>query len=107
VEATTEVARFYAHRDFTVPSRSAVEGLRLEATDGPFRTGSGPLVSGTTVALTMVMAGRSEYCDDLTGAGVTTLRPRLRPGLFAGHPDFAGRPDGRAGWNSDPSEQET
>lgn len=101
VEAATEVAHFYSRRDFTVPSRSAIEGMRLEATDGPFSTGSGPLVGGTTVALTMAMAGRSEYCDDLTGAGVPTLRLRLRPGPFAGHPD------GRAGLGSDPSEKET
>ncbi|MET8876521.1 maleylpyruvate isomerase N-terminal domain-containing protein [Nocardia sp. NPDC004604] len=36
IEAATEVAHFYASRDFTVPSRSMIEGLRLEATDGPF-----------------------------------------------------------------------
>lgn len=33
--AVNEVARFYACRDFTVASRSAIENLRLEATDGP------------------------------------------------------------------------
>nr|WP_306362220.1 maleylpyruvate isomerase family mycothiol-dependent enzyme [Nocardia sp. CC227C] len=76
VEAATEVARFYASRDFTVTSRSTIEGLRLEASDGPFATGTGPLVSGTTLALTMAMAGRSAYCDDLTGPGVDTLRER-------------------------------
>ncbi|MBF6182463.1 maleylpyruvate isomerase family mycothiol-dependent enzyme [Nocardia otitidiscaviarum] len=76
VDAATEVARFYAGRDFTVTSRSAIKGLRLEATDGPFATGTGPLVSGTTLALTMAMAGRSGYCDDLTGPGVPTLRAR-------------------------------
>lgn len=40
VEAVTEVARFYASRDFTVASRSTAKGLRLEATDGPFTTGA-------------------------------------------------------------------
>ena len=79
VAAVTEVARFYARRDFTVAGRTAVEGLRLEATDGPFATGSGPLVSGTTLALTMAMAGRRAYCDDLTGPGVPTLRGRCAP----------------------------
>ncbi|MET8423335.1 maleylpyruvate isomerase family mycothiol-dependent enzyme [Nocardia sp. NPDC004860] len=77
IEAVTEVARFFASRDFTVRSRSAVEDLRLEATDGPFAIGTGPLVSGTTIALTMAMAGRAAYCDDLTGPGVPTLRSRL------------------------------
>jgi hypothetical protein len=79
VQAVTEVARFFARRDFTVASRSAVDGLRLEATDGPFGTGSGPEVRGTTLALTMAMAGRRAYCDDLTGPGVPTLRARCTP----------------------------
>ncbi|MEV4125785.1 maleylpyruvate isomerase family mycothiol-dependent enzyme [Nocardia sp. NPDC049707] len=77
IEAATSVARFYASRDFTVPSRGAIEGLRLEATDGLFAVGTGPLVSGTTIALTMAMAGRSAYCDDLAGPGVPTLRSRV------------------------------
>lgn len=76
VEAVTVVAGFYARRDFTVPSRSIAKGLRLEATDGPFAIGAGPLVWGTTLALTMAMAGRHAYCDDLTGPGVPTVRDR-------------------------------
>ncbi|MVU81825.1 maleylpyruvate isomerase family mycothiol-dependent enzyme [Nocardia sp. ET3-3] len=77
IEAQTAVAHFYASRDFTVASHTVIEGLRLEANDGPFSTGSGPLVSGPTVALVMAMAGRSAYCDDLTGTGLSTLRDRL------------------------------
>ncbi|MGY1822939.1 maleylpyruvate isomerase family mycothiol-dependent enzyme [Geodermatophilus sp. SYSU D00079] len=76
IEAVTEVAGFYARRDFTVASRSAIAGLRLEATDGPFRAGDGLLVRGTTLALTMAMAGRSTYCGDLTGPGVATVHAR-------------------------------
>ncbi|MGG7099603.1 maleylpyruvate isomerase family mycothiol-dependent enzyme [Rhodococcus sp. 24CO] len=76
VETVTEVARFYARRDFTVASRSTIKGLRVEATDGPFSTGDGPLVSGTTLALTMAMAGRRVYCDELTGPGAATVRER-------------------------------
>ncbi|SFO78334.1 TIGR03083 family protein [Geodermatophilus dictyosporus] len=79
VDTVTAVARSYARRDFTVTSRSTIAGLRLEATDGPFTTGAGPLVSGTTVALTMAMAGRIAYCDDLTGPGVPVLRARCAP----------------------------
>ncbi len=79
VEAATEVARFFARRDFTVSSRSAIRGLRLEATDGPFAAGEGLPVNGTTLALTMAMAGRGAYCDDLTGPGVATLRERCTP----------------------------
>ncbi len=80
VETVTEVARFFASRDFTVPGRSNTAGLRLEATDGPFATGEGPLVRGTTLALTLAMAGREAYCDDLTGPGVATIRGRCSAG---------------------------
>lgn len=80
VGTVTEVARFFAGRDFTVLGRSNAAGLRLEATDGPFVTGAGPLVSGTTLALTMAMAGRAAYCDDLTGPGVATIRGRCSAG---------------------------
>ncbi|MGW4633007.1 maleylpyruvate isomerase family mycothiol-dependent enzyme [Nocardia sp. NPDC004415] len=79
IEAATAVAGFYASRDFAVPSKTHVDGLRLEATDGPFTTGNGPLVSGTTLALTMAMAGRPAYLADLTGPGVAVLRDRLTP----------------------------
>lgn len=77
IEATTAVAEFFAGRDFTVPSRTLIAGLRLEATDGPFTHGDGPLVTGTTLALTMAMAGRPAYCDDLSGPGAPTLCKRL------------------------------
>lgn len=76
VGVVTPVAGFYARRDFTVAGRSAIDGLRLEATDGSFAAGAGPLVSGTTLALTMAMAGRGAYCDDLAGPGVPALRAR-------------------------------
>lgn len=79
VDVVTAVARFYASRDFTVAGRSAINGLRLEATDGPFATGTGPGVSGATLALTMAMAGRRAYCDDLAGPGVPMLRARCSP----------------------------
>jgi uncharacterized protein (TIGR03083 family) len=76
VGAVTPVAGFFARRDFTVAGRSAINGLRLEATDGSFAAGTGPIVSGTTLALTMAMAGRGTYCDDLAGPGVPELRAR-------------------------------
>jgi uncharacterized protein (TIGR03083 family) len=76
VDVVTPIAGLYARRDFTVAGRSAIKGLRLEATDGSFAAGTGPLVSGTTLALTMAMAGRRAYCDDLAGPGVPELRAR-------------------------------
>ena len=76
VDVAAKVAHFYARRDFTVTGRSAIQGLRVEANDGPFATGAGPLITGTTLALTMAMAGRLDYCDDLAGPGLPTLRNR-------------------------------
>src|ERR1700692_611200 len=80
LEAVTEVARFYAHRNFAVASRTAIEGLRVEATDGPFAAGTGPLLTGTTLALTMTMAGRRAYWDDLSGPGGPILCARSSSG---------------------------
>jgi uncharacterized protein (TIGR03083 family) len=76
VDAVTEVAHFYAKRDFTVSSSRAIRDLRLEAIDGPFATGEGALARGTTLALTMAMAGRGAYIDELTGPGASILGAR-------------------------------
>ncbi|MDO5743564.1 MAG: maleylpyruvate isomerase family mycothiol-dependent enzyme [Micrococcaceae bacterium] len=79
MEAATSVAVFYAGRDFAVNSKSTAAGLRLVANDGPFASGNGPLVSGSTLALAMAMAGRGTYCDELNGPGAETLRMRCGP----------------------------
>jgi uncharacterized protein (TIGR03083 family) len=76
--AITAVATFFARRDFTVASASIIAELQLRADDGPFHVGAGPLVTGTTMALVMAMAGRSAYLDDLDGPGVAELRQRHR-----------------------------
>lgn len=81
--AITAVADFFSRRDFTVASASTVDGLQLRADDGPFHVGDGPLVTGTTMALVMAMAGRSAYLDDLDGPGVAQLRQRLRSSASA------------------------
>jgi uncharacterized protein (TIGR03083 family) len=77
VDALTPVADFFARHNFTVTSRTAVAGLQLCADDGPFATGTGPLVTGSTLALVMSMAGRAAYVDQLDGPGVPTMRTRL------------------------------
>ena len=77
IAALTPVAEFFAQRNFTVPSRNNSAGLRLTADDGPFTAGTGPEITGPTVALVMVMAGRIAYLDSLHGPGVATLRSRL------------------------------
>jgi uncharacterized protein (TIGR03083 family) len=76
IDTITRVAQYYQGSDFVVPAKGRIKGLRLVATDGPFAVGSGPLVTGPTLALTMAMTGRSVYCDDLEGDGVATLRDR-------------------------------
>lgn len=77
VESLTAVATFFASRNFAVASHTVAKDLRLEATDGPFTAGDGPVVSGSTLTLVMVMAGRRAYLDDLTGPGVATITQRL------------------------------
>jgi hypothetical protein len=76
VDVLTRVAQYYAGSDQVVLARGRVRGLHLQATDGPFTAGSGPLVTGRTLALVMAMTGRRVYCDELTGPGVATLRAR-------------------------------
>ena len=77
VAALTPVADFFARRDFTVASRTTVAGLQVRADDGPFATGAGPLVTGSTLALVMSMAGCAPYVDQIGGPGVPTLRARV------------------------------
>ncbi|PQZ95810.1 hypothetical protein CQ018_00455 [Arthrobacter sp. MYb227] len=77
IDARTAVARFYAAKDFAVPSKKNSTGLRLESTDGTFTTGTGPVVSGSTMDLVMAMAGREIFVDRLIGPGVETLRSRI------------------------------
>jgi uncharacterized protein (TIGR03083 family) len=76
IETLTRVADYYQGSDLVVLSKGRIGGLRLVASDGPFTAGSGPLVSGTTLALMMAMTGRTMYCDELEGDGAATLRDR-------------------------------
>lgn len=77
VDTLTPVIGFFASRNFTVRSRSTIDGLQLRADDGPFFTGTGPLVTGSTLALMMSVAGRGAYLDQLEGPGAPTLRARV------------------------------
>ncbi|MDF6022938.1 maleylpyruvate isomerase family mycothiol-dependent enzyme [Streptomyces sp. JH34] len=76
IGTVTRVADHYRDSDLVVPARKRIRGLRLAASDGPFRAGAGPLVSGTTTALVMAMTGRAAYLGDLEGDGVGILRER-------------------------------
>ncbi|MFV2100938.1 maleylpyruvate isomerase family mycothiol-dependent enzyme [Micromonospora sp. LOL_024] len=79
IGTVTRVAGYFAGSDLTVLAKGRIGGLRLAADDGPFTTGSGPLVAGSTLALTMAMTGRGAYCGDLTGDGVAILLDRCGP----------------------------
>ncbi|MBL3669718.1 maleylpyruvate isomerase family mycothiol-dependent enzyme [Streptomyces sp. M2CJ-2] len=76
IDTVTQVAEYYRGSDLVVVAKGRIGGLKLLAVDGPFATGSGPLVSGTSLALVMAMTGRATYCDDLEGDGVELLRRR-------------------------------
>ena len=80
IEALTPVAEFFASRDFTVRSRTMARDLQLRASDGPFITGYGLLVTGPTLALVMSIAGRAAYLNELSGPGAATLRTRVLQG---------------------------
>jgi len=76
ISTLTQLASYYQGTDLPVLTKRRIAGLRLQASDGPFATGSGPLVSGSTLALVMAMAGRVTYCDELDGDGAATIRAR-------------------------------
>ncbi|MFJ9590884.1 maleylpyruvate isomerase family mycothiol-dependent enzyme [Streptomyces acidicola] len=76
IGVVTETAEYYQGSDLVVVAKGRIGGLRLVADDGPFTTGSGPLVSGHTLTLVMAMTGRETYCDELEGDGVELLRSR-------------------------------
>lgn len=73
VETLTRLAEYYSRSDQVVVGRKRISGLRLEATDGPFRTGDGPLVRGATLGLVMATVGRRVHLERLDGDGVTVL----------------------------------
>jgi len=67
----------FALRAPTLPARSNAKGLKLTATDMDWTTGEGPEVSGPGEALLMAVAGRPQALDELSGAGLPTLRDRV------------------------------
>lgn len=76
IDTLTRLAAYYSRSDLVVAGRKRIRGLRLEATDGPFRAGDGRLVRGTTLDLVMATVGRRVHLDRLEGDGVTVLSGR-------------------------------
>lgn len=63
----------FALRAPPLPSRKAVRGLRLVATDLDWSHGDGPEVRGPGEALLMLVAGRRAALADLAGTGLDRL----------------------------------
>jgi hypothetical protein len=74
--ALTRTAEYYGSSNLPVLTKERATGLRLLGTDGPFAVGSGPLVTGPTLALMMAMADRAASCGELDGDGVDILGDR-------------------------------
>jgi uncharacterized protein (TIGR03083 family) len=60
-----------------VKSKKRMEGLTWTATDVDWTSGDGPDVSGPAEALLLLASGRPAPIDEVTGAGVATLKERI------------------------------
>ncbi|WP_298806962.1 maleylpyruvate isomerase family mycothiol-dependent enzyme [uncultured Pseudokineococcus sp.] len=60
--------------------RGRLDGLQLQATDHPWNSGSGALVTGTCEALALSITGRPTSLDTLAGDGAPTLSDRVHAG---------------------------
>jgi uncharacterized protein (TIGR03083 family) len=70
------VADLLIDSNFNCQSKKRAAGLRLEATDIAWSSGSGAVLRGPLEALIMAMAGRKAALADLRGDGVATLAGR-------------------------------
>ena len=75
-EALIRVADFYKGSNLIVGAKRRIDGLTLRATDTDWTAGRGPEVTGPHLSLILAMTGRSDALDDLSGAGVDTLKSR-------------------------------
>ncbi|MEV6346825.1 maleylpyruvate isomerase family mycothiol-dependent enzyme [Actinoplanes sp. NPDC051851] len=60
-------------------TRKRLAGLRFEATDLDWSSGTGPTVAGEAEAVMLALCGRPIVLPELTGDGVPTLTTRLTP----------------------------
>jgi len=66
---------FMVHSQAGYAARSGIDGVRFEATDIDWNSGTdGVLVRGTADALIKAMSGRTGALDELEGDGVEVLR---------------------------------
>jgi uncharacterized protein (TIGR03083 family) len=76
-DAVARAAKFYQGSNLLIGAKKRIEGLKLQATDADWSTGSGPEVSGPAISLLLAMTGRKAALDDLSGDGLATLRERM------------------------------
>jgi uncharacterized protein (TIGR03083 family) len=76
-DARLACLNMFKNSNFPVAAKKTIEGLRLRATDADWSHGSGPEVSGPTLALLMAMVARP-LMTSLTGDGVDVLRGRIK-----------------------------
>jgi uncharacterized protein (TIGR03083 family) len=76
-DAVARAAKFYQGSNLLIGAKKRIAGLKLQATDTAWSTGSGPEVSGPAISLLLAMTGRKAALDDLSGDGLATLRERM------------------------------
>lgn len=74
--SAVRVAEFLRGSNLLIHGKSRAAGLRLRATDTDWSAGDGPEVAGPVMSVVLAVAGRPQAIDDLSGAGVATLRSR-------------------------------
>jgi uncharacterized protein (TIGR03083 family) len=72
----TTLAELYKKTGAPLRAKKRLDGLRLQATDVDWSTGTGPEVTGPCMSLIMAMVGRTGALADCEGPGVETLRAR-------------------------------
>jgi uncharacterized protein (TIGR03083 family) len=77
MDATVACMEMYKAANFPVGAKKRIAGLRLVASDTDWSHGTGSEVTGPALSLLLVMAGRAQGLDGLTGDGVALLRSRL------------------------------
>ncbi len=77
--AVRQVVDFYKGSNMLIGTKKRIAGLALHATDEDWQHGRGEPVEGPLPSLLLAMTGPAAACDDLTGAGVPTLRGRCAP----------------------------
>lgn len=70
------LAELYKATGAPLRAKKRLAGLRLEATDVDWSTGSGPEVRGPCMSLILAMVGRKGALADCEGPGTETLRSR-------------------------------